>query len=53
MQVRLPGLGGVRSGDGQEEQNGRAEASAHGRDLRRHRHSHQALRESPQDQAAR
>ena len=53
MQVRLPGLGGVRSGDGQEEQDGRAEASAHGCDLRRHRHSHQALWESPQDQAAR
>lgn len=53
MQVRVPGLGGVWSGDGQEEQDGRVEASAHGRNLRRHRHCHQALREDPQDQAAR
>lgn len=52
MQVRIPGVGRVRSGHRQEEQDGRTETGAHGRDLRRHRHGHQALRENPQDQAA-
>lgn len=49
MQVWVRRLGGVRSGNGEEEQDRGSQEGAHGRNLRRHRHGHQALRENPQD----